>query len=271
MKNTSFITLTYIKVLHAYLQPKDIPEVTDHLDEIPCDKLLIQYYPYPHPHRILREFMIEHKEYTHLAIHTNDLVVTISDYDKMMMNLFNHPFLEVIAGVCNVDQEGEKDVWNVCFNLPTLDIKTRVYHWVKKGGFNGIQRVRFAGFPYMWVKREILENIDSNSQRPIFDGTDLFGKDGYSADLWFSHGLYHSNIPIYCDSNIEMKHLRYFGEMQVGRKPTQTIWVKDGIAQRIPKYDMGVMQHRVPREYNMDKLVKIRQGQVEEKRISKYA
>jgi len=209
-----------INPLLVYLRPKDIPIVLENLDTIPCDKLYINYYPYPHPHRIARDYFLAHPEYTHLLICTNDLVVTKQDYDKMLENIVNYPMLDVMCGVCNVDGDQEKDFWNICPDLPQLDANRRVYHWYhKQCGLKGfIFRVAFAGFPFMCIARHIVEGLMRKPGRPGYDGCDLFGVDGFAADLWFCTALWELHVPIYCDSNIEMLHLRYEYEMQVGKK-----------------------------------------------------
>lgn len=209
-----------INPLICYLRPKDIPQVLDELEKIPCDKLYINYYPYPYPHRIARDYFLAHPEYTHLVMCTNDLVVTHKDYEGMLRNIVNHPMIDVWCGVCNVDTTEECDYWNICFDLPVLKWP-RQYNWIhKNSGLKGyVIRVPFAGFPFMWIQRKVMEKMCLNGEdRPGFDGTDLFGKDGYAADLWFCHSLWDWHVPIYCDTNIDMLHLRFFGDMQVGKK-----------------------------------------------------
>lgn len=209
-----------VNPLICYLRPKDIPEVLDNLKEIPCDKLYINYYAYPFPHRAARDYFLAHEEYTHLCIVTNDLVVTLKNYRKMIDNVYNYPFLDVLCGVCNVDQDQESEYWNICPDLPPLG--SMDYHWYKsslrdylKGA---IIRVAFAGFPFMCVARHVIQGLMLRPGRPGYDGCDLFGKDGFAADNWFCHALWDIHVPIYCDTSIEMEHLRYQYEMQVGKK-----------------------------------------------------
>ena len=149
---------------------------------------------------------------------TNDLVVTPKDYRKMIKNIDNHPMLNVICGVCNVDHLQEKDFWNICFNLP--DLGGMNYQWVKAMDElrNTWLRVKFAGFPFMCIKRALMNVLKVRPERPGYDGCDLFGKDGFAADNWFCHALYELHEPIYCDTSIEMDHLRYEYDMQVGKK-----------------------------------------------------
>lgn len=210
-----------VNPLICYLRPKDIPIVLDSLNEIPCDKLYINYYGYPFPHKAARDYFLAHDEYTHLCIVTNDLVVTLEDYKKMYFNISMYPMLDVMCGVCNVDGDQEKDKWNITLDLPDLKGEFgRNYHWVKmRDELRGIWlRPLFAGFPFMCVARNVIRAMMYRPERPGYDGCDLFGKDGFAADLWFCHALHERNVPIYCDTSIEMLHLRYQYEMQVGKK-----------------------------------------------------
>jgi hypothetical protein len=216
-----------VNPLICYLQAKDIPDVLNPLKEIPCDKLYIKYYAYPHPHRIARDFFLEHEEYTHLIIHPPDLIVKAPHFFLLKNDLEYHDFLEVLGGVCNVDMGENIDKWNICFNLPSLGIHKRVYQWVKKRRFDpSIIRVRHCGNSFMFVSRAVVENLKDESGRPGLDGTDLYDKDGFAPDLFFCTSCYKSNIPIYVDTEVQMVHLRFEGDMLVGKREPQTLYVK---------------------------------------------
>jgi len=55
-----------MKILLVYLQPKDIPEVLEPLDDIFCDKLYLKYFPYPDVYFEALDFIKLHREYTHI-------------------------------------------------------------------------------------------------------------------------------------------------------------------------------------------------------------
>ena len=209
-----------INPLICYLRPKDIPEVLTEMEKIPCDKLYINYICYPYPHRIARDYFLSHPEYTHLMIIPNDLVVTRKDYERMIDNISKYPMLDVLCGVCNVDLDQEKDYWAICHNLP--DLGGMNYNWYKSSLRDVLQgriiRVPFAGMPFMVMARHVIEGLTNELSRPGYDGTDLFGKEGYATDVYLCHNLWNFHIPIYCDTGIEMLHLRYKYEMQVGKK-----------------------------------------------------
>ena len=207
------------------------------MEKIPCDKLFINYIPYPWPHRIARDYFLTHPEYTHLMIIPNDLIVTLKDYRKMVRNIDNYPMIDVICGVCNVDTEQEKDYWAICQNLPALG--SMDYQWypskIKEYLQGAIIRVPFAGMPFMCMARHVIEGLTRNEARPGYDGTELFGKDGFATDVHLCHNLWNNHIPIYCDTSIEMLHLRYKYDMLVGKKdpncelhtPSQVLNVTD--------------------------------------------
>ena len=222
-----------INPLLCYLQAKDIPEVLDELESIPCDKLYIKYYEYPYPHRIARDYFLSHPEYTHLIIQPPDLIVKKEHFEKLKQDLIEHPFIEILGGVCNVDLDENKDSWAICFNLPSLEFHNRVYHWVKKQNFDyPIIRVRHCGHVFMFVSRQVVENLTINGEeitgtnRPGYDGCDWKdNKDGFAADLFFCTNCYKSNIPIYVDTHVDMMHLRFQGELLVGKRESQTVFV----------------------------------------------
>ena len=217
-----------IKPLLAYLQAKDIPEVLNELQYIPCDKLYVKYYAYPNPHRIIREYFLSHPEYTHLCIVPPDLIVTEKNYWDMYQNVVDYPFISVISGVCNVDLMDEKDYWACTKVLPGLQ-EPRVYDWYHKDcGLKGhIFTVPHSGFVFPWISRHVIERLTLNGERPGYDGTFLDGsKDGFASDLLFSHSLWNNHVPQYVDSNVEMKHLRYEGEMMVGVKDPHCLLYK---------------------------------------------
>jgi hypothetical protein len=213
-----------IKPLYCYLQPKDIPEVLEPLEQIPCDKLYIKYFPYPYPHRIVREFFLQREQYTHLILHTNDYIVTKQDYEKLISDVEKYPFLEVISGTMNVDLQDELNNMAFTFDLPTLHYP-RVYNWLPRGLVKGIQRVRHVGFSLTCIKRMVIMDLKIDG-RNGFDGTDMDKTEDFAPDLWFSHSCNAANIPIYVDTDIQLHHMRFHGEMLVGKEEPTLEFVK---------------------------------------------
>ena len=53
----------------------DITEVESENQALPCDKLIIRYVGEFLAYKQARRFFLEHKEYTHLVLATDDIVV----------------------------------------------------------------------------------------------------------------------------------------------------------------------------------------------------
>ena len=210
----------------------DLPQVTGPLSKIPCDQVHISYFPYPYPHRIAEGFFKAHKEYTHLVLLPNDLIVTKDHYFQMLefVQLFDHP---VSCGVCNVDTADYANHLNVCLNLPEIPYEKRRYKWLVESQRLYLMektdtlRVQFAGFPFMWVRRDVLDKTRINwlesktKESPIWET-----KGGYSNDLAFCHNLARHGIEIKCHLPCKMLHLRYAGAQQVGKKAPKVKFFK---------------------------------------------
>jgi len=211
-----------INPLLVYWHSVDLPQVTDALKTIPCDQLHISYFKYPYPHIIAEDFFHAHKEYTHLILVPNDLVCSKEHYEMLLK--YNKEFdFEVLCGVCNVDTGKYKDKLNITSNLPVIGpYEERRYFWISKNRYpNMLIKVPFAGFPMMWVRRDVLEKTRINWLSPQIKGKNPAiweARGGYSNDLAFCHNLNRLGITIYCHTGCEMLHLRYHGEQQLGKK-----------------------------------------------------
>lgn len=218
-----------IKPLLVYWRPKDIQPVLDGLKEIPCDQLWLNYMPYPYNYEMSISFFKANPEYTHLICHPNDLVPTREVYDKLINHILEKDY-DVISGCCNVDTTKYKDYLNFTGNLPDLKYEKRVYQWISKNRYpNMVLKVPWAGFPFMFIKREIVEKVpfppvcvkDTDGERPIWES-----KGGFGGDLCWAHNLDANGIEQYVDTSCQMEHLRYYGEMLVGVKPPSVQFFK---------------------------------------------
>lgn len=219
-----------IKPLLTYWHAVDLEEVNQGLKSVPCDQLHISYFKYPYPHIIAEDFFKAKKEYTHLILIPNDLIFTYSHYVQMLEQISKRDY-DVYCGVCNVDTGKYKDYWNITSTLPIIGpYRHRRYYWISKNRYpNMTLKVPFAGFPAMWVKRSVLEKTRINWLSPQLKGKNPAiweNSGGYSNDLAFAHNLNSLGIPIYCDTSVQMLHLRYHGKSQIGKKPPKVTFIK---------------------------------------------
>ena len=211
-----------VKPLLVYWRPKDIQPVLDGIKEIPCDKLFLNYMPYPYNYEITTAFFKTNPEYTHLICLPNDLVPTRKVYDKLVKHIEEKDYA-VISGVCNWDTEKYKDYLNITADLPALKYNDRFYHKISKDRYpNTLLKVPWDGFSFMFIRRDIVFKVpfppvcvkDTNGERPIWET-----RGGFGGDLCWAHNLDYYGIEQYADTGCNMEHLRFYGKMLVGVKP----------------------------------------------------
>jgi hypothetical protein len=203
-----------MKVLIAIPNPREISDSLDSIKKLPCDKLYVQYYKEYDALKIIRDFFLSHI-YTHLAILPDDIVVKVSDCETLINDIISKDY-PVISGLMNMHYESND--YNIAWTL----MGPGWYFWTDKDlEKGGIQCVEFSGFPFMFIRRDVVEQIPFRGMQNV-DGF------RYSFDLAFAFDCY-NHIPryrIYVDTRVKLLHLKYrkgyevYEKMLVGiRKP----------------------------------------------------
>jgi len=214
-----------IRPLLIYFKAAIYPDILNELKKIPCDKLILEYYPYPHPHNIARDFFLEHTEYTHLIIHPQDLLVTKEDYLhlKLFVECLDCP---VLSGVCNVERPPHRlsGVMNCCIKCPNPDPNKRKYNWIPFPSMPeslGIIQVGFMGFAFTFIKRNVIERrlIDGEF---IFKGCD--GKEIYP-DLNFCSNCNDLDIKIMVDTDVRLIHYANHKPSLIGKQSCKQLFI----------------------------------------------
>jgi len=200
-----------------YWQPKDIPQVLKEFDKIEgIDKLVFQYCEYPHPHRLLQQFIDGCHDYDWIIGVRNDVVVKQENIDMLLDDIKTKKY-KVISGVMNVDTGLEKDFWNICLETPYVYRpgveKPRPIHiWVKRNSLKGIVETKFNGFALTAVHRSVY------SKFPWY----LENGKNVATDRRFCAWCEENEIKMFTNTNNRMKHLRYFGDFRFD-KPSKII------------------------------------------------
>ena len=207
----------------------DYPVIQDNLHKIPCDKFIVNYTPYPHPHNLAREFFLEHKEYTHLIVQPQDLLITKKDYQALIKRLEKKDY-DVLSAVCNVEREGHPNhhKWAVCKKIPSMDRGQRYYNWIPETDKKlGILQVEFQGMVMAAISRRIIERKTIEGEW-FFKGTTHSGIGQFLAapDLTFCHCCKDAGIPIYADTDIRLIHYSNHKPNLVGKKKATTNFIK---------------------------------------------
>lgn len=172
----------------------------------------------------MRDYFLSHKEYTHLVIATDDIVVKPEHITQLQKDLEEHDY-PVLSGIMNVDLD-DKVFVNICQTMPTKQRKGRKYNQYTRDTLpdENIFQVGFSGFPLMAIRRDIVEQFEFRGDR-VWQG--LSSDRGASYDLVFCWDCKDSNIPIFVDKRIDMLHLRTKGGLVINDKDARTqIWIR---------------------------------------------
>jgi hypothetical protein len=181
-----------VKPLMCSASPRDIPDVLDPRKDIPCDKLWAKYYSEADAYKILRESFLEKKEYTHMIIAPDDLIIRRRDFEDLMQDLYRVDY-PILSGVCNLD-------WQT-MNKYGASYETDLESWFTDADLAGepIKKVVYEGFACTIIRRDVVERI-------ILDG---FHHTCWAFDFGLALDCWTENIPIYVDCRVFMVHLKH--------------------------------------------------------------
>lgn len=226
-----------MRLLLAMPSPRDIDDVIRAWENLPDDQLHVKYFKEWSAYQQIRNFFLDHIEYTHLAICPDDLVITPKDLDYLKDDIEKFDF-PVVSGMSNVNMD-KPDLMNVMIgSIPAKMAQNRTpFAWNKFRDFKqDLTKVLFSGFPLMIIRRDIVEKIDFDSESKL----DGFDPDQVgNLDIHFCWRCYENNIPIWVDRRARMIHLRNLTDLKVGRDgfPPQ-VWLKSGgVLQLLQRHD----------------------------------
>jgi hypothetical protein len=213
--------------LLAIPSPRDISQFKEHVDKLRIDKLWLKYYKEIHAFEHIRNYFLKHKEYTHLIICPDDLIVKPYDLTRLIagLNRYDHA---VLCGVCNIDKlpvNLNQLAITPLKHVPNVDVVMRRYVWIstksKRIRKGEIFQVGYAGFPLFAIRRDIVEMIP-------------FRYDGICCiDVFFCWDCHRAEVPIFVDPKINMLHLKIsdgnYQDYHVGQKKPFTY------LERVPK------------------------------------
>ena len=206
----------------------DYPEIKKDLMEIPCDKFITNYFPYPFPHNLVRDFFLEHEEYTHLIVQPQDLHANKEHYAKLIETVKETGY-DVVSCVCNVERPMHRDYfkWAICKNIPSMDKSQRMYNWVPSTEDKlGLMKVEFQGMVFACISRKVIERRMIDGEY-VFKGTIHRTHENFTAapDLTFCHCCKHLDIPIYANTDIRLVHYANHKPSKVGKELSSTEFI----------------------------------------------
>lgn len=199
---------------------RNIIEVERYHHLQPCDQILVNYYTEYDAYFEIRKYFLEHPEYTHLVLGTDDIVILPDHVRQLQKDLLEKDY-PILCGMMNVDQieyQQNSGNLNISYELALKEKKLRHYNWVRRFELpdKDIFQVKFNGFALMAIKRDVIERYEF-----ACDGVfkpDGKTKSGASVDFVFCWYCHEHQIPIFIDKRIDMMHLRMAGRLQCGEK-----------------------------------------------------
>jgi len=202
-------------------------------EKLPCDKIIPRFTREHKAYAQMREYFLEHEEYTHLVLATDDVVVRPEHIDRLVDDLEEYDYA-ILSGMMNVEQKDPKYL-NISLSLPIKDRQHRQYWWLTADeleGYPDIFKVAFAGFALTAIRRDVVDKIMFDADR-VFEGKPP--DHGASLDTVFCWYCKERDIPIYVDKRIRMTHLRKSGTMRLSKMDRLYIWKEYGTETLIPK------------------------------------
>lgn len=184
--------------------PRNIQLVKDALDEVKYDKLWFKdNFDELQVYQVFREYFLEHKEYTHFVILPDDLFIDPESIEILINDIKKKDYA-VISGICNFNC----DAWetydiDLCIDWANTAGKDyllanevpKFQYYSPQGKLKGIKKVAFAGFPVMFIRRDVIEKIP-------------FGSVGKGIDSFFAVELMKNRIDQYVDFDARNIHLK---------------------------------------------------------------
>jgi hypothetical protein len=198
-----------INVLLGILNPRELPKFQESIDKINnIDKLRIKYFqPEADAYYSLRLWFLHHPEYSHLCLCPDDVLFTEKEIQTLIDDIqkFNPP---VITGFSNINLTDQfNDVTLSLYPEPT-ERAARQYQLLTKQDLTKMPRyfqVKWQGFSLTTIRRDIVERIE-------FDDDSKWNGQPYGSgcclDTVFSYNCNIRGIPMICDQQVQIVHLR---------------------------------------------------------------
>jgi len=199
------------KYLLNFWWAKDIQEVLEEHHKLDIDKLEFKYMRHPLPTQSLdilrKDGLLDNYDY--IIFTSPDLVVKPENLEMLINDIETTDAL-CMSGVCNVDLDTKKDKLATCIEK----VEGREYIWVDKSeNLKGIHEVKFNGKALMAIKLDQLG--DFRFYGWTYDDP---------SDLKLCRYCLSKGIPIMCNFDNYMRHMRYQGIKQIGKKPPQILF-----------------------------------------------
>jgi hypothetical protein len=225
-------------ILVGITKGRDVPEFEKAVDATLSgfDKVVASYFPSYTARRLIRATFRNLREYTHLAILPDDLIVNQKAIDILVTDLQRVDY-PVLCGCANLDMTpAGRSLVNVSLELPSPKLKKGTHHYNLMTEeweliYSKNQQpiiVKYAGDPFVILRRDIVDKLSFLNDASYNGVTE---DQGCCEDVVMSNELDKLGIPLYCDLRAKMLHLKISDadsktKLQVGKKPSSIDFVQ---------------------------------------------
>jgi hypothetical protein len=246
-----------IKPLFAVFSARDIKEPMRIFKEIKCiDKVMFKYRGISANLGCIEKFFIEHKEYTHLILNSDDAMPTDEQIAMIIADVEKYDF-PVIAGCCCYDKSHNMMHLDVTI-IPAQDIINDTSYWSglrnkllpkEFAHKNMILKVWYQGNAVMCIRRDVVEKVHltwTNTWYKKYPKQSWFR----GSDKGFAYIFDQLGIPQYVDFRVWLEHNKLDktqGEGKVWnngeKKPVDTF---EKSVKELPKVEPAQLYYTVP-------------------------
>ena len=194
-----------MKPLLVIFQFRNIPQFLESVKDLTIDKLWIKFYPQREAYDIGRRWFLEHKEYSHFLLLTDDVIVLQEDIDQLIEDATNG--FEVVSAWFNQNLTDHAGDTNFSFQLPPDppfkgQYKDYQFEKIDTVDTDKIIKVLHQGTALTMISRRIIEDVPFRHS------------EGCCIDSCLSLDLYNKKIPQNIDLGTRTLHLKISDEMQ---------------------------------------------------------
>lgn len=204
-----------MKLLVIIKKAHNLPQFDEAVDKVLTrfDKLIFYWYPIHITNVLMRNaFLEQYKEYTHLAILCDDLIVDENSINKLLKHIEekDYPF---VCGVANYDNTPlKRNYLNVSMSSPGRT-RNYVFNNVVVGSEEHKAllaqpqpvKIAFMGEPFPIIRRDAAEKFSFNLDDKLLG---LNPQDGMNNDVVMSNEAADLGIPIMCDFTAFFYHMK---------------------------------------------------------------
>lgn len=198
--------------LLVILSPRDIPHFEENFHKINyVDKLWIKYYPILEAHKQAEIYFMEHPEYTHIMLVSDDGIPKPDSVSLLIADLEKYD-LPVISGVSTVDSLSDDMFLGVTQNEVCTELKgvNRKNYECLPNEFielQGLIKIWFEGNAMLTIRRDVLEKVHlthpkATNPRYIISWAE-------AGDLANSLYIAKAGYEIHADLRVFMQHFRW--------------------------------------------------------------